>query len=69
MTRKVGRPASAAILVMSKVQMYRTVAELSKATGVHPHTVRSVLRRAADRGEIVVKRFLSGKSGRAIVVV
>ena len=66
--RKRGRPATIGLQVLEKAAMYRTVAELAKATGAHPHTVRDVLRRASDRGDIVLKRFLSGKSGRAIVV-
>lgn len=66
--RKRGRPATIGLEVLSKAQFYRTVAELAQATGAKPHTVRDVLRRASDRGDIVLKRFLSGKSGRAIVV-
>ena len=66
--KKRGRPATIGLQVLEKAAMYRTVAELARATGAHPHTVRDVLRRASDRGDIVLKRFLSGKSGRAIVV-
>lgn len=65
---KAGRPATIGRLVLAKAQFYRTVAELAKETGASPHTVRDVLRRASDRGEIVLKRFVKGKSGRAIVV-
>jgi predicted transcriptional regulator len=65
---KRGRKPSIGTVVLNKAQLYRTVAELAKATGADPHTVRDVLRRAADRGEIVLKRFVQGKSGRAISV-
>lgn len=69
MTMKRGRPATVGKVILEKARFYRTVAELAAVTGAHPHTVRDVLRRASDRGDIVLKRFLSGKSGRAIVVV
>ena len=65
---KPGRPTSIGKVILSKAQFYRTVAELSLATGASPNTVQSVLRRAADRGEIHLKRFIKGKSGRAIMV-
>lgn len=64
-----GRKPTIGAVILSKAQHYRTVAELARATGAHPHTVRDVLRRAADRGEIVLRRFVSGKSGRAMCVV
>ena len=65
---KAGRPATIGKVILCKAQFYRTVAELSRETGASPHTVRDVLRRASDRGDIVLKRFVKGKSGRAIVV-
>jgi len=65
---KPGRPATIGKVILSKAQFYRTVAELSRETGAAPNTVQAVLRRAADRGEIHLKRFISGKSGRAIMV-
>jgi len=66
---KRGRRPTIGRLVLMKAQFLRTVAELSAATGASPHTVRTVLRRASDRGEIVLRRFVQGKSGRAMVVV
>jgi hypothetical protein len=65
---KRGRKPTIGVVILAKAQFYRTVAELSVATGANPHTVRDVLRRASDRGEIVLKRFIKGKSGRAMVV-
>ena len=64
-----GRKPTIGAVIMSKIQQYRTVEELSRVTGADPHTVRSVLRRASDRGEIVIRRFVQGKSGRAMCVV
>lgn len=66
---KPGRPPTIGRLVLMKAPFYRTVAELSQETGASPHTVRDVLRRASDRGEIVLKRFVKGKSGRAMVII
>lgn len=66
---KAGRPATIGRLVLMKAPFYRTVADLARETGASPHTVRDVLRRASDRGEIVLKRFVKGKSGRAMVIV
>ena len=65
---KAGRPATIGKVILCKAQFYRTVAELSRETGASPHTVRDVLRRASDRGDIVLKRFVKGKSGRAMVI-
>ena len=65
---KAGRKPTIGRVVLMQAQFHRTVAELAKATGAHPHTVRDVLRRASDRGEIVLRRFTKGKSGRAIVI-
>lgn len=63
---RAGRKPTIGRLVLMQAQFHRTVADLSMATGASPDTVRKVLRRAADRGEIVVKRFVQGKSGRAM---
>lgn len=63
-----GRPATIGAVVLEKARFYRTVAELVRETGASPDTVRNVLRRASDRGEIKLRRFLSGKSGRTIMV-
>lgn len=65
---KRGRKPTIGAVILSKVEQHRTVVELVQATGAHPHTVRDVLRRASDRGEIVLKRFIRGKSGRTIFV-
>ena len=65
---KPGRPASIGKVILSKAQFYRTVAELSKETGATPDCVRKVLRNASDKGVIHLKRFIKGKSGRAIMV-
>lgn len=65
---KRGRKPTIGAEILAKTQFYRTVAELAAATGAKPHTVRDVLRRASDRGEIVLKRFVRGKSGRAMKV-
>ena len=66
--RKRGRPSTIGKLIMIKAQFYRTVAELAKETGATPDCVRKVLRNAADKGEIHLKRFVKGKSGRAMMV-
>jgi predicted transcriptional regulator len=68
MNKRAGRPSTVAKIILSKAQMYRTVEELARETGASPDTVRAVLRRASDRGEIVLRRFVSGKSGRTIMV-
>jgi hypothetical protein len=64
-----GRKPIIGAAIIEKAKECETVAELALATGAAPATVRDVLRRAADRGEIVIKRFVKGKSGRAIRVV
>lgn len=66
---KPGRKPRIGALVMQHAKLHRTVADLVRVTGAAPHTVRAVLRRAADRGEIVLRRFCQGKSGQAIMVV
>lgn len=66
--RRPGRPATVAHRVMALATPSRTVAQIVSATGLDAGTVRAVLRRASDRGEIRLKRFVSGKSGRTIVV-
>jgi len=68
-TVKVGRPSTIGQRVLAKALFYRTVTELSRETGASPSTVRDVLRRASDRGEIAIDRFVKGKSGRAMVVM
>lgn len=65
---KRGRPATIGKLVLQKAAFYRTVAELARETGAQPGTVRDVLRRAADRGDIRLRRFFSGKCFQTILV-
>ncbi len=65
---KAGRKPSVAIRVMRVAALFRTVAEISRETGVRPEQVRSILYRASDRGEIVLRRFVQGKCGRTIFV-
>lgn len=66
---RAGRKPTIGRLVLMQAQFHRTVADLCRATGASPDTVRKVLRRAADRGEIVMRRFVRGKSGRAMLIV
>lgn len=63
-----GRKQTIGILVMQSAQFNRTVADIVRATGAKPNTVRVVLQRAATRGDIHIKRFRKGKSARAITV-
>ena len=65
---KAGRPATIGKVILSKAVFYRTVAELARETGATPDCVRKVLRNAADKGIIHLKRFTKGKSGRAMMV-
>lgn len=65
---KRGRPSIIGARILKMAQFYRTVGELAEKTGANPHTVRDTLRRAAYRGEIVLGRFVQGKSGRAMVI-
>ena len=65
---KVGRPATIGNLILSKALFNRTVADIVRETGAKPDTVRSVLRRASDRGEVVIKRFYKGKQSKSMVV-
>jgi hypothetical protein len=63
-----GRPATIGKLILHQAKFHSTVAELVIATGADPKTVRKALIRASDRGEIVLRRFVKGKSGRAMVI-
>lgn len=63
---RAGRKPTIGRLVLMQAQFHRTVADLSRATGASPDTVRKVLRRAADRGQSLemiqhkVARILNG---------
>lgn len=63
-----GRKSTIGKLVMQSAQFNRTVADIVRATGAKPNTVRVVLQRAATNGEIHIKRFRQGKSARAIEI-
>lgn len=63
-----GRRPTIGKVIMSNVTRHRTVAELARATGADPKTIRKVLIRAAERGEVVIRRFVRGKSHRAMQV-
>lgn len=67
-TTRPGRPATIGNLILSKALFNRTVADIVRETGAKPDTVRSVLRRASDRGEVVIKRFYKGKQSKSMVV-
>lgn len=63
-----GRKRTIGLLVMQSAVMNRTVAEIVRATGAKPNTVRVVLQRAAVKGDIHITRFNRGRSSRAIMV-
>ena len=63
-----GRRPTIGKIIMDHVERHKTVAELAMATGADPRTIRKVLIRAADRGEIVIRRFVRGRSQRAMKV-
>jgi predicted transcriptional regulator len=63
-----GRRSTLGKLILDKAVFCQTVAAIVRETGAKPNTVRSVLRRAADQGEITYTRFRSGRSSRAIRV-
>lgn len=63
-----GRKKSIGRIVMQKAVFCQTVAAIVKETGAKPDTVRRVLRNAAEKGEIAIRRFQSGKSTRSIRV-
>lgn len=54
---------------MQSAQFNSTVADIVRATGAKPNTVRAVLRNAAMKGEIHIQRFYKGHSGRAMKVI
>ena len=63
-----GRKSTIGIVVMQSAQFNRTVADIVRATGAKPNTVRVVLQRAASKGSIHITRFYKGKSARAIEI-
>ena len=63
-----GRKKTVGRIVMQKAVFCQTVASIVRETGAKPDTVRRVLRNAADKGEIAIRRFQSGKSARSIRV-
>ena len=50
------QPAVAAILKMLRSRGGSTVAEIAKARGLQPHTVRSVLSRLSSKAGLVLTR-------------
>lgn len=65
---KAGRKPAIGRVILMSAAFNRTVAEIVRATGARPETVRKVLIRAEDRGEIVLRRFVRGRCGRTIFV-
>ena len=63
-----GRKKSIGKIVLQKAAFCQTVAAIVRETGAKPDTVRSVLRRASDKGEIVIRRFRSGRSSLSLRV-
>ena len=66
---RAGRKPVYAERVMTAARELRTVAEIALHTGATEDCVRKALRRAADRGEVTIRRFRSGKCGRVIYVM
>lgn len=63
-----GRKPTIGKAIMDSAAFNRTVADIVRETGAKPNTVRVVIRRAATKGIIHVKRFRLGMSSRAIEV-
>ena len=58
------QPAVAAILKMFQSRRGATVAEVAKARGLQPHTVRSVLSRLGSKAGLPLKRTkVEGRGG------
>jgi Mn-dependent DtxR family transcriptional regulator len=58
------QPAVAAILKLLRNPRGATVAEIAKARGLQPHTVRSVLSRLGSKGGLVLTRTkVEGRGG------
>jgi predicted transcriptional regulator len=55
--------------IVQSTRFNQTVAEIVRATGAKPNTVRVVLRRAAVKGVIHIERFYRGKSAKTIKVI
>ena len=64
-----GRKSTIGTLVMHHARFNATVADIVRATGAKPNTVRVVLQRAAANGSIHLVRFYRGRSARTIKVV
>ena len=64
-----GRRSTIGKLVMQHAQFSATVADIARATGAKPNTIRVVLHRAAANGSIHLTRFYRGRSARAIKVI
>lgn len=56
-------------LIVQSAAFNSTVADIVRATGAKPNTVRVVLQRAATKGKIHIKRFYQGRSSRTIKVI
>jgi predicted ArsR family transcriptional regulator len=58
------QPAVAAILKLLRSRSGATVAEIAKARGLQPHTVRSVLSRLGSKGQLSLTRTkVEGRGG------
>jgi predicted ArsR family transcriptional regulator len=58
------QPAVAAILKMLQSRRGATVAEIAKARGLQPHTVRSILSRLGSKAGLVLTRTkVEGRGG------
>jgi DNA-binding MarR family transcriptional regulator len=57
------QPAVAANLMMIQSRRGATVAEIAKARGSQPHTIRSVLRRLGSKGGVELTRTLVDSRG------
>lgn len=64
-----GRKSTIGKLVMQQARLSATVADIARATGAKPNTIRVVLQRAAAQGSIHITRFYRGRSARTIKVV
>lgn len=63
-----GRKSTIGSVIVQSAKFNRTVADIVRATGAKPNTVRVVLQRAATRGDIHIKRFAKGKGNHRIHV-
>lgn len=63
-----GRRKTIGKVILEKAVFCQTVAAVVRETGAKPDTVRSVLRKAADKGEIAYARFRAGHRPKVIKV-